>query len=227
MRNRNRNNMPVNHNEWFSANGAWDNADAWSGADAWAGADGGDERVQAHSSAPYIIQIVNACTSAIASVDIGDSYTNRTATNFGQSTNLTITSTITGVSYLEFLAQSEAQPFAVGATMVISPSPGQLDQSIGITHRNASGDSNTHVLTPTLTLNQQQTDRVIDLYEYLFDGFTRIRFNQINGSATVTTRLYLKGKFAPNQIVVGRPAMQVYGKPNVVRNAIGTNMRME
>ena len=109
--------------------------------------------------------------------------------------------------------------------MIISTSAGQLDQTVGITHRNASGDAFTHVITPTLTLNQNQTDRVIDLFSYLIDGFTRLRWNQINGSATVTCRQYLKGKFAANQIVVGRPAMQVYGKPNVVRNAIGTNMQ--
>lgn len=219
-----KNNKPANHNEWFSADG-WDNSDGWQGADAWESADADRQPVQEHSAAPYILQIVNACTSAIASVDIGDAATNRTATNFGQNTNITTTSTITGVSYLEYLALSEAQPFAVGATMIISTSAGQLDQSVGITHRNASGDSSTHVITPTLTLNQNQTDRVIDLWSYIFDSMTRLRFNQINASATVTVRQYLKGKFAANQIVVGRPALQGYGKPNVVRNALGTNMQ--
>lgn len=225
---RNRTNKPANHNEWFSANGSdWDNADSWQGADAWESADAGNQPVQEHSSAPYILQIVNACTSAIASVDIGDAATNRTASNFGQNSNITTTSTITGVSYLEYLALSESQPFAVGATMIISTSAGQLDQSVGITHRNASGDSSTHVITPTLTLNQNQTDRVIDMWGYLMDSMTRLRFNQINASATVTVRQYLKGKFAANQIVVGRPALQGYGKPNVVRNAIGQNMQTQ
>lgn len=217
---KNRKNVPANHNEWFSADGwgtPWENADGWQSADAWASANGGDARTQAHSSAPYILQIVNACSSAISNVDIGDSYTNRTTSNFGQNSNITITSTVSGVSYLEYLGQSESQPFTVGATMVISTSAGQLDQTVAITHRNASGDRLDHVLTPTLDPYQQQTDRIVDYYEYLMDGFTRLRFNQINGSATVTVRQYLKGKFAASQIVAGRPALQTYANPNIIK----------
>lgn len=218
----NRKNMPANRNEWFSADGGWgtpwENAsgDNWASADAWRGADAGGA-TQAHGSAPYIIQIVNACSSAISNVDVGDSYTNRTTSNFGQNSNITITSTVVGVSYLEYLAQSESQPFTVGATMVISTSSGQLDQTVVITHRNASGDRLDHVLTPTLDPYQQQTDRIVDYYEYLMDGFTRLRWNQINGSATVTLRQYLKGKFAASQIVAGRPALQTYGNPNIIK----------
>lgn len=207
-----------NADGWQSANG-WDSYSSWNNADAWRSADAGGAPVQQHQSAPYIIQIVNACSSAISSVDIGDSYTNRAANNFGQNSNITITSTISGVTYQEFLAQSESQPFTVGRTMVISTSAGQLDQTVAITHRNASGDRNDHVITPTLDPYQQQTDRIIDEYEYLFDGMTRLRFNQINGSATVTVRLYIKNKFAATQIIAGRPAEQVYQAPNLIKAA--------
>ena len=192
--------------------------------DSWKMADGSSEGedVQQHSSAPYIIQIVNACSSAISNVDIGDSFTNRTGTpgaewNFNQSPFITTTSTISGVTYQEFLAQSESQPFTVGKTMVISTSAGQLDQTVAITHRNSSGDRNDHVITPTLDPYQQQTDRIIDEYEYLFDGMTRLRFNQINANATVTVRLYLKNKYAASQIISGRPAIQDYATPNIIK----------
>lgn len=211
--------------EWFSADGwqsanGWNSANgvnSWTYADAWQSADANAAPVQQHSSAPYIIQIVNACSSAITSVDIGDSYTNRSAVNFNQNTNITTTSTISGVTYQEFLAQSESQPFTVGKTMVISTSAGQLDQTVAVTHRNAAGDRNDHVITPTLDPYQQQTDRIIDEYSYLFDGMTRLRFNQINGSATVTVRLYLMNKFAAAQIIAGRPAQQVYQAPNIIK----------
>ncbi len=218
-------NTPVNpHNEWFSANGDqdWNSADEWRGADSSWDANGGDRQaVQTHSSAPYILQIVNACTSAIADVDIGDAARNRTSATFNLNSNITVTSTVQGINYLEYLAMSESQPFLVGATMIISTSAGQLDQTVKITHRNPSGDDWGHVITPTLTLNQNQTDRVIDDYEYLMTSMTRLRWNQINASATVTCRQYLKGKFAANQILVGRPALQGYGQPNVVANAKG------
>ena len=211
----------ANESEWFNADG-WQSADSWENeeGDAWSSAEGGDAAMQPQrTSAPYIIQLVNACTSAIASVDIGDSYTNRAASNFGQSTNITITSTITGVTYIEFLAQSESQPFKVGRTMVISTSAGQLDQTVAVTHRDAVGNRSDHVITPTIDPYQNQTDRIIDDYEFLFDGFTRLRFNQINASATVTVRMYPTGKFVATQLVAGRSGLPSYAAPHLIKVA--------
>ena len=213
-----------NNNEdknWFSADG-WNSADSWDNAegDSWSAAEGGDASLQPQRvSSPYILQLVNACTSAIASVDIGDSYTNRAASNFGQSSNITLSSTITGVTYIEFLAQSESQPFKIGRTMVISTSAGQLDQTVAVTHRDAVGNRSDHVITPTIDPYQNQTDRIIDDYEYLFDGFTRLRFNQINASATVTVRMYPTGKFVATQLVAGRSGLPSYAAPHLIKVA--------
>lgn len=200
---------------------SWEQQDqgSWRGDGSWS-ADGGGATQAGGMSAPYILQIVNACTSAIADVDIGDAFVNRLNSsalyNFGQNSNITTTSTVSGVSYLEFLAQSESKPFTVGKTMIISTSAGQLDQTVAITHRNASGDRQDHVITPTLDPFQNQTDRIIDSYEYLFDGMTRCRFNQINGSATVSIRFYQKNMFSATQIIAGRPAEMTYGSPNFI-----------
>ena len=203
--------------EWFSADGGaeWGfNANTdWNSADAERMGEGVP---QVQNPAPYILQIVNACTSAISNVDIGDSYANREASNFGQNSNITITSTVSGGTYKEFLAQSETQPFKVGSTMLICTTAGQLDQTIAITHRNAGGKRQDDIMSPTLTLDQKQTDRVIDYTEFVFDGMTRLRINQINGSATLTIRLYLISKFASIQIVQGRPGEVVYGKPRII-----------
>lgn len=217
MRNK-KNNMPETES-WFSADG-WESADAWQSADSWSSADANaGAAAPVRVSAPYIIQLVNACTSAISSVDVGDSYTNRAASNFGQSSNITLTSTISGVTYIEFLAQSESQPVKIGRTMVISTSAGQLDQTIAVTHRDASGNRADHIITPTIDPYQNQTDRIIDDYEYLFDGFTRLRFNQINASATVTLRMYPVNKFVATQLIAGRNAEQTYSAPHLIKVA--------
>jgi hypothetical protein len=204
----------MNNRDYFNSE-ANRNRDKWMYSDGGGNAGGG---IQNHSTANYTIQIVNS-GPAVANVDIGDSYTNRTAQNFGQDPHITITSTVSGVSYTEFLSQSEAQPFTVIQTMIISTSAGQLDQTIALTHRNASGDRADHVITPTVDPYQNQTDRIIDSYEYMFDGMSRARFNQINANATVTIRMYLKNKFAASQTLYGRPAEQGYGRPDVVRPA--------
>ena len=213
-----RKNEKNSENKWFSADG-WASAEGWESADAWENAEGGAAPAPNRVSAPYIIQVVNACTTAIASVDIGDSYTNRAASNFGQNTNITMSSTITGVTYIEFLAQSESQPFQVGRTMVISTTAGQLDQTVAVTHRDAVGNRSDHVITPTVDPYQNQTDRLIDDYVFLFDGFTRLRFNQINASATVTVRMYPINKFVATQLIAGRNGLPSYEAPHLIKVA--------
>jgi len=103
--------------------------------------------------------------------------------------------------------------------MIISTSAGQLDQTVAVTHRDSAGNRSDHVITPTLDPYQTQTDRIIDEYEYLFDGFTRLRFNQINASATVTVRLYPIQKFAATQLVAGRNANVLYQAPHLIKVA--------
>lgn len=113
-----------------------------------------------------------------------------TLSNFGQNSNITITSPVNGISYQEFLAERENAPIRVIKTEVISTSAGQLDRAVTITHRDSNGLRNDHTINPAVDPNQSLTDRLIDKKKYLFDGFTRIRLNQINGSATVTLRFF-------------------------------------
>lgn len=201
-------------------NGGFFNNESNRNRDTWKHADAGSKELGGHKgvSAPFIIQVVNSTGAdfpAISNVDIGDAVTNRTADNFGQNSNISITSTVSGVTYREFLALSESRPFVVGATMIISSTAGQLEQSVGVTHRNASGDSVTHTMTPTLTLNQRQTDRIADNYEFLFDGFTRLRINSVASQATVTIRIYPKDIYSATQSVAGRNDLSRFSMPNI------------
>ena len=212
-------------NEFLSADGNEWSADEWRGAtgDDWSAE--GDQapsyalRPASQKSPPFIIQIVNAASAAISNVDLGDSFTNRAASNFGQNSAITITSTISGVTYIEFLASTEAQPFKIGRTMIVSTSAGQLDQTIAVTHRNTRGKRDDFIISPTLDPNQNQTDRVIDDTEFLFDGQTRLRFNQINGSATVTVRLYPISVFNATKIVAQTSGNIKFSEPRLTRTA--------
>ena len=205
--------------EWY--NSYW-NADA-SNAD-WASA-GGEEEKKEKVSEPYIIQISNSFVEARTNVDIFDSFTNRTLSNFGQNSTITTTSTISGVTYIELLAQSESQPFYVGRTMIISTTALQLDQSVAVTHRDAAGERRDHVFMPTVDPYQNQSDRIIDDYTYLIDGYTRLRFSTIRPSATVTIRLYPTGKFVATQLVAGRNGLPTYRAPHLIKVAPTTAPR--
>lgn len=167
--------------------------------------------------APYIIQIRNTSGLAVNNVDIGDSFTNRSSSNYGQSDSIAITSTVPGVTYLEYLAQTESQPFLVGLTMVISSTSGQVERNVQVAHRNALGDGISYSLAAVIDPYQHQTDRVIDNHEYMMDGMTRLRIARIAAGATVTVRQYPKNTFDAAQIVIGNIALQNYQNPNVIK----------
>ncbi|KKS77427.1 MAG: Two component regulator propeller domain protein [Candidatus Woesebacteria bacterium GW2011_GWC1_42_9] len=113
-----------------------------------------------------------------------------TISNFGQNSNITVTSPVNGLAFTEFLAKLESSPVKINKTEIISSTTGQLDNTVVITHRDSNGDRVDHVVAPVIDPNQIQTDRISDPYEFLFDGFTRMRLGQVNGSTTVTIRLY-------------------------------------
>lgn len=202
-------------NEWLNADG-WDDADAWdSSADAWDSADAAPQ--VSKTSQPYIIQMVNACSSAISSVDIGDSYANRFADLFNQSSNITFSMNVSGLTYIEFLAQTESQPFRIGKTVIVSATAAQFNQTVTITHRDSTGKRLDEVITPFIDPYQNQTDRIISDFNYVFDGFTRLRFNQIAASATVTVWLFPQSKFVGTQAVAGRTPQVNYSDPGLVK----------
>lgn len=95
-----------------------------------------------------------------------------------------------GITYIEFLAQSESKPFKVGRTELISYTAGQLEGAITITHRDASGRRKDFTVGITADPYQDQSTRVVDDTEYVWDGFTRVLFRTILGNATVLMRIY-------------------------------------
>ena len=136
---------------------------------------------------PHIIQITNNSSEPIEFVLIGHAYANRFENNFGQDPNISITSLVQGVSYLEFLAQSEKQPFEVEKTIIKSTSAGQLDQLVSVIHPVERGDLPKLKEHPIVT---KQKDQLIDEYKYLFDGHTKLWFKYILGNSKVKIYLY-------------------------------------
>jgi len=204
----------MNNREFF-------NSEASNQRDLWLYADSTVESraSELRKSAPYIVQVVNSGGATISNVDIGDSYANRTVSNFGQSDFIAITSTVQNISYANVLANSENEPFIVGATMVISSVAGQLDTPMVVTHRNANGERKDFTISPTPDPYQSQTDRVVDFTEYIFDGFTRLRLSRVL-SGTMAVRFYLKNKFSATQEVAGRESLISYGSPGIIKEVM-------
>ena len=208
--------------ETESAEG-WDELSGWNEANAWdeaAGAPG--KGVAKNVSKPFLLRMVNACSTAISDVDLGDSYNNRAASNNNQNANITTSNRISGATYNEFLAQTESQPFKVGKILIISATAAQFNESITITHRDSNGKRLDDVITFELDPYQQQTDRYLiedELDNVTWDGYTRLRFSAIAASATVDLRIYSAGKFSGTALVSNRPAQIKYSAPRIIKVA--------
>mgnify|MGYP000405592730 FL=1 len=122
-------------------------ANGFSYADGGAGAN--VMRYQPTDSAPYEIEVANANTTA-TSVNIFNSYVNRTANNQGNAAGITITSAIDGVTYVGLLAQSESKNFECGMTyiQVVTGSAAALTATWSLTTKNADGNFETKTLSP-------------------------------------------------------------------------------
>ena len=143
-----------------------------------------------------IIRVRNKGKETIKNVELFNSYENRNKKNFGQDKNIEITSNIPGISYEFMLAASESQPYEVGRTVIISKKSGQPEQSIKVMQRMDVGYSLQHYIIPTIDPYQQQTDRIVDDFEYPILGGTRVVITQVLPESTVLIRFYINKRMS-------------------------------
>ncbi len=203
--------------DWFRADAAgWDAGAEWS-------ADGELQKKEGKISDPYVIQITNTpvtgegASTYQGDVFVGNSYSRRTTTNFGNDSHITLSLATVGVTYRDWLSQTESQPFEVGRTMVVTAIANQLEQPVSIRHRDASGKRQDHVMVPTVDPYQSQSDRIIDDYSYTFDGYTEFLLNFNATSGVITIRLYPKNKFVATQLIAGKTGVPEYKEPHIIR----------
>ena len=139
---------------------------------------------------PYILNIANSTTDAVASVVIGGAYSNLNATNFGNPAAITISMGISGLTYTEFLYQSMNKPFVVGLTYLSSANSSQVLETLTIKQKDINGNESSKVIVPTLDPYQQQGDKVAISFNWKFDGFTSVTIASILASATLKAYMY-------------------------------------
>ena len=116
------------------------------------------------------------------------------------------------VSYLAWLQRTKTNPMRVGSTMVVSSTSGQIETTVALDHR-ISNKRIIRDLHPTIDPLQTQTDRVVDRYEYLFDGSTKLVIQSLAAFSTVYLRLYPMEELTPTQIVAGGGVEKEYECP--------------
>ncbi len=184
----------------------------------YAGGDGSAQNVQRYNpsdSAPYEIEVANANTTA-TSVNIFNSYVNRTANNQGNVSGITITSAIDGVTYIGLLAQTESKNFECGMTyiQVSAGSNSALTATWSLVTKNADGNFETKTLSPKKSPMQQQADVLEFERTFKIDGYTSLTLT-LPASTTVKYSFYPSATVALGRSLGAVPVMLDYSKPNI------------
>lgn len=177
-------------NERFSGIDGFDNfSDSYNFADDNAS---GVNMTQYNSktSEPYEIQVANANTVATAAT-IFNSYVNRTASNFGNVSGITITSAVAGFTYGALLAQLEHKNVEIGKIyiQVITGSNSAVTATIGLTTADSSAESTTRQLRPKKSPLNNQADVLEFECSFKINGYTNLAVT-IPASTTVEYSFY-------------------------------------
>lgn len=184
----------------------------WLSADAWLNSE------IRKKSKPFVLRIVNSPgLPAQSNVDLGNAHNNRQTSNNGQPSAITTTSLISGVTYNEFLAETESKPFKVGQILIVSTTSGQLNNIITIINRDANGKRRDEAYYAPLDPYQQLTDRVLIEKEFLWDGYTTCRFATVNEGATINIFIWKKEQFSALDILSGGTGKVDYDEQRIVR----------
>ena len=174
----------------------------------------------APTSQPYIISVKNTNTTTAFPVTIlGANVTlASTSPNFQNSAAISITMGISGVTYDQFLRQSQSKPFAVGQTYYQSSTANQVLETLSLIASDSSGNTSQKTLVPTIDPYQQQSTIIVIKYNFIIDGNTSIVIASVLASAVVKIYLYPAETVSTARTLTGRRAVRNYGNPNIVRS---------
>jgi hypothetical protein len=195
--------------------------------------------MNAPQSQPYIIQISNASSTAVSNFDILGAYTYLGASpalmgttpattsntfstgNFvvaGASFQITVSSSISNVTYQQFLYQSMNQPFNVGLTYIETvgnTTAAQITTALTLNTQDANGNQMLRTIVPTIDPYQQQSTIVAIKQLYAIDGFTKLTFATIFASAVFRVHFYPAANINLASGLQGAPVAQSYTNPNI------------
>jgi hypothetical protein len=171
------------------------------------------------TSQPYILNIANSTTDAVANVAVFNAYKSlaASATNYDNVAAITISMGIGSLTYGEMLYQSMNKPFVVGLTYLQSTNTAQVLETIKISQKDINGNESHKSIVPTIDPYQQQTGSVAIAFNYKIDGFTKLTIAQILASATLNVYLYPAENVATGRALTGGAVVKGFSNPDVVK----------
>ena len=169
----------------------------------------------AKTSMPYEFTVANGNTTATACT-LFNSYVNRTAANFGNAVGITITSTLSNVTYAGLLAQSEHKNFECGMIYieVTTGSNSGVTAAINLTQLDATNESTTKTLLPKINPMQQQANVLEFYHTFKINGYTNLAIT-IPASTTVKYSFYASATVDPGRKLGNVSEIKDYSAPQI------------
>jgi hypothetical protein len=134
---------------------------------------------------PIVIEIENKSDKEINDVNVFTS----------NNPDLQFKSLMPDMDYLQIL-ESIKVPKIIGRLLFISTSAGQIEQVISVTVTKDDGSKTVHYIIPTIDPYPQQTDRIIDDFEWILNELTEVSIHTILPNSKMTLRLYTMTSFS-------------------------------
>jgi hypothetical protein len=181
-----------------------------------------NQAAQVPTSQPYIITVSNASATSVSNFDVLGAYqyvnqVNGTTGNITIS-GVTISSGIANVTYGQLLYQSMNSPFSVGLTYIQAiNNNSQITQPMTLNTQDANGNQALKTIVVTIDPYQQQSGVVAVKQVFRIDGYTKLTFSSILGSAVFQVQFYPADNINLSRGLAGKPASKQFGKPNIIK----------
>ena len=141
------------------------------------------------ASTPYYIKLVNTCTSAVSSVDIGGAWRGFDSIKrlwTGQNANITYTIPLGTTSYDGLMGSLTGKPFLINKIGFQWTPKAGYNPTITILHNDMNGDEKIKIVSTAIDPHQVQNDIINIEYTFPMDIFTTIRISSLLASSTGT-----------------------------------------
>lgn len=142
------------------------------------------------TSQPYIIQITNTSGTTLSDIVLFDAFNTMNEANFGLSSDIEVSSPISGVSYKQLLFQSINMPFMVGLTYLTSTLSAQISETFNIKAVDVNGNQQVIPCVPIKSQYQEQNKVLQTGCNYLLNGYTSYILNNLLANCTAKIYIY-------------------------------------
>jgi len=175
------------------------------------------------TSQPYVINVTSTSGAAVSNFEIlgSDTYLYGATGTWANGSltigSITISSGTPNITYQQMLAQFQNKPFLNGLTYYQSSTANQIQQSISVVVKDATGNTQTMPITSNVDPYQFQSTVIALPNTFTVDGNTSLVIASVLANATITLKLFPADKIDVTAGLVGNQISRSYANPGIVK----------